>query len=91
MINPFSWVREALGIRRDWKEMKRRQDEERGRSNLVRRVTDEEIEKYDPHVRKLKAKAHKTEVELPKFQPIGCGPGVVALCIVLYLILRSCA
>jgi hypothetical protein len=63
-FSPFNWVRDALGIRKDWidakkskLEVRRLQDEERART-FITPATLADIKQFDPHYQEIEDNIH---------------------------------
>ena len=54
MINPFAWIRDAIGIRKDVLETEKLEDEKQDRESLIHKATMEDVERYDRRVRALR-------------------------------------
>ena len=75
MINPFAWVRDMFGIRKDADdrrktnlEIERLEHERRQRESQIQRATLEDVKKYDP-------KAKKLEEAVKSSSPVMSSPG----------------
>ena len=64
MLNPLSWIREAIGLKKDIDEERLRRDAKRGADNLIQRATMDDVKEYDPKVKMLEGRISHRHLNL---------------------------